>query len=512
MINSIYSSGQRVFERHSGKLFFGILLLVYLFLNFQEFIFLHPVGPHFIRQTDSLSFVDYYQNNGYDFFETGGWYLGDSNGKAACEFPILYYITAYLSSWFGHKEIIFRLISLGISSLGFYHLFRIVQMILKKNSLAFGFSFLLMSSTILLYYSLNFLPDGATFGLTLSGWFFGLRYQKERKTKFLWYSVLFFLFAAWLKITYLIHPTALVGALFFFDLSKSKSIVKALKKNALPFLGLILIFALVFWWYYLAKVYNQIHGSTYFLTEIAPYWELNSAQIARTWISVYHDSFSSYYYQTAFHVMFGIIIIGLASIRKLNVDFYVWILFILGIGISIYGILFFRQFKDHDYYMMNFAPFLFFLVLLTFRNLLSRFPIIFKHFIFSLGVVILAFLSLNYAKNKLDERFHLVSPLFEKNVAKLKGIDTYLTERGIPSQVKVIVYPEPTRNGAFYWIKRSGWNIIELDEYGKSELKKHLPKADYLILTEGEPTKEMGDLNEIGEFKGAKLYRLGPYN
>ena len=87
-------------ENNSGKVFLFLLFLIFFLLGFQVYLFLQPIGLHYVRQTDSLAFVDFYQNNGFNFFEPGGWFLGDSDGKTAGEFPVLYYLTAILDDFY----------------------------------------------------------------------------------------------------------------------------------------------------------------------------------------------------------------------------------------------------------------------------------------------------------------------------------------------------------------------------------------------------------------------------
>ena len=74
------------------SLFILIFFIVLLFLNYQSVFFLQPRSFHFIRQTDSLSFINYYLKTGLNFFDIGNLNLYNNSGKTACEFPIFYYL------------------------------------------------------------------------------------------------------------------------------------------------------------------------------------------------------------------------------------------------------------------------------------------------------------------------------------------------------------------------------------------------------------------------------------
>ena len=96
-----------------------------------------------MRQTDSLAFVDFFKRNGYDFFQPGGWYFGDSEGRAAGEFPILYFLTAVISNIGIPSNVILRTLTLTIVTIGFFHLFRLLKLIFEDTITSLSFAFLL---------------------------------------------------------------------------------------------------------------------------------------------------------------------------------------------------------------------------------------------------------------------------------------------------------------------------------------------------------------------------------
>ncbi len=71
------------YKTHS---FIGLLLIYYLFAGTFWQLFEFPQGIHFIRQTDSLSFLSNYYHFAAGFFEPQVFNLSSTDGKAANEF------------------------------------------------------------------------------------------------------------------------------------------------------------------------------------------------------------------------------------------------------------------------------------------------------------------------------------------------------------------------------------------------------------------------------------------
>ncbi len=476
-------------DKNDSKIFLLLLLLVFWLLGVFEFIQLEPVSLHFMRQTDSLAFVDFFKRNGYDFLQPGGWYLGDSEGKAAGEFPILYFLTAVISNIGIPNHIVLRTLTLTLVTVGFFHLFRLLKLIFEDTITSLSFAFLFLSSTVLLFYALNFLPDAAALGLSLSGYYFGVKARKTKQNLYYRYAILAFAFAGLLKITFLIHPIAFFSSLFFIEFWYARNIQAGLAihyKEKVLFL--ISIFFVIVWYAY-ASIYNKQYQSEVFLTTFIPIWEFNRELILRVWLAIHHDWFSSYYYNTTFHVLFSLIVIGFFIRNKFD-PFYRLFLVFLVLGSLTYVILFYSQFLDHDYYMLNIAPLFFLLVIFSYKKITERFPKIFKHFTIKILFAVLPILSLSYSSNKLAERFNNSLSFFEKNIEPLKGINVILDQKYVSKNAKFLICSEETRNGAFNQIKRPGWNISKREKNWKSKFYRRLPEADYLILT-----PDINDLN-----------------
>jgi len=240
--------------------FLGVLLGVFYFFNFHHYFFLPSQGVHFIRQTDSLSFVSNYYENGFHFFEPSIYNLMSVNGKAVCEFPLIYYCTSLLYLIFGEKEFLLKTIHLAIFFIGLFHVYKLSFLILKKHLYAYLIPLFILSSTSLVYYSFNYLPDSAALGFAFSGWYFIYRFKEDKRFKLLLFSTLFFCLSSLLKVTYLVHPIAAYAMVFMGEiLSKSNN-----KMDKKAFLKLTLLygisFVLVLLWNVFVLNYNAINN------------------------------------------------------------------------------------------------------------------------------------------------------------------------------------------------------------------------------------------------------------
>ncbi|MBZ0242813.1 MAG: glycosyltransferase family 39 protein, partial [Bacteroidales bacterium] len=273
--------------KHKTLAFVGLLLVYFLFAGTFWQLFEMPQGIHFIRQTDSLSFLSNYYRFGAGFFEPQLFNLSSTDGKAANEFPLIYYFIALIYSVFGEHEFMLRSTNLLISLVGFIAMFKLVYLIIEDGFYAYFFSFLLLSSTVVLYYANNFLPDPASLSFSILGWYIFLLVVFKRKSSYLiLLSFLFFTLASLVKITYFIHPVAAFFALIISRYLKKDELeaTRLLKITGLAFgFGLLLVLS---WWFVFVVNYNDIYGDNYFLTTIRPIWSLSSHGISEVWHAV----------------------------------------------------------------------------------------------------------------------------------------------------------------------------------------------------------------------------------
>lgn len=489
-------------------LFVFLLFTVYFILDFQHILFFQPQGIHYIRQTDSLSFAANYFHNGFRFFEPQVFNLNSTDGKAACEFPILYYCTALLYMLFGEKEFILRLLTLGISTLGFVYLFRMLQLILKDNLYAFAFSFLFLSSTVLLYYSINFLPDAAALGFTFIGWYYFFRFQHERKAKQVYSFFACFLFASLLKATYFINPMAALLSLLLIDYKANAGIKQLWGQHKISLISFSVTALLVLLWNVFVHQYNEVNHDHYFLTQTRPIWKLTGAERFDVWDHISRYWYSKYYYQTTFHVFLILLVLGLIFIRKSEKSVFVPALF-LSLGSICFFLLFFAQFQDHDYYFITLIPGIILLITSSFITLKNKFPVLIRHWSIRLLFVIISLLSLNYGREKLAQRFKETPKEQLRNTAAWSKTRIQLDKMRISNQAKLIVVGDATPNASLYFLNRKGWTVDAKANNTKAQIEQYIDLgADYILFTNDNRTDFKPPSEALSRKNGMLIYRL----
>ncbi len=500
---------KKIVENNRSFIFLGLLILIYFFLDYQTILFLRPQGIHFIRQTDSLSFVANYYKNGFHFFHPQVFNLQSHDGRAACEFPILYYLTAILYLVFNEHEFILRLITIFIVSTGFFYLFKLLYLLLHDVTYAIGFSFLFLSSTVLLYYTNNYLPDASALGFTLTGWYFFHSYLKKKSKKYpIFICFLLFTLASLIKVTFFINPVAAILVLVAFELSGKTGMINSLKRNLLPFILVVSSFAFVLGWNLYAIHYNKVNHDTYFLLRSNPIWSMSRDQIAVVWDYISHYWYSRYYYQSTIHVLLVIILAGLVFIKKSDrIILFTSLLLVPG-GIC-YFLLFYAQFKDHDYYFIALIPVIIFVTINSFIAIRKKFPGLINAIFVKLLLLTLCILSLSYARSKLIQRYQDTNDRFASIGNKLSTTRPFLDASGIPGDAKFIIVADQTPNGGLYFINRPGWSLKDTSDISKAALRNYIGEgADYILFTGKEDLVKNFDGIQAGEHNGILIYKI----
>jgi hypothetical protein len=489
--------------KYKYYIFFILLIFLYVFIEFQSILFYRPQGIHFIRQTDCLSFVANYFNNESNFFEPQVFNLTSTKGRAACEFPILYYITAQFYKIFGEQEFILRLITIIIVSFGFFSLFKFLILILKDVIYALIFSFLFLSSTVLLYYTNSFLPDASALGLTLLGWYYFYLFKEQNK-KYLILSFCFFTISSLLKVTYFINPIAAAFSIIVFDFLSNKKLINLLKNNYRLLLTFLISSILLFCWNFFVLHYNEINKDFYFLVSSRPIWDMGQQSIIEVLDYISNYWYSEYYFQSTIHFFTITCILGIILIKKANMTILFPSIFLF-IGSTFYVLLFYAQFKDHDYYFITIIPTIIFLVILSFTAILNKFPKLINNYIAKFLLLALTFLSINYAKNKLQDRYNNKNDMFSEIGLRLSNTRAAIDSLGISQNAKIIVFTDKTPNGGLYFLNRKGWNLNDTTESNINKISEYKELgASFLINT----TSMNFDFTKIWANRKISIYKI----
>ncbi len=416
-----------------------------------------PSGIHFIRQTDGLAFVSYYFETDNPFLESGTLNQSSSEGRVACELPVFYYLTAKIYAYTGIYFPILRWLHGIVVLFGILHVFLFLKKWSKSTVMSLSLMLMLLTSVVFSYYAFNFLPDAPAWALVWMGWFYAFRLIENWNLKWLIVSIFFFLFGALLKPTFFIHAVAAAGMWFWGRKELNWSV-----KNWTQ-IGLFLITAvlLIMGWSLHIIQYNTANHDDYFLVSTRPIWKMDSDDILVVWDHMTGYWFRDYLAKDAWRLLLGMLILIGFRWRKMN-EHLRNALWILTLGELAYIVLFFGQFKDHDYYIWNIFPWLI-LVMAAFVN---SFWEALEHrgikVFFGCIVLVLGITAWRSNEKVIRWRFAHEEPNLAWVGKRLKNGPEMLLQQGIqPFSEKVVVVPDFTRNGSLLFLQQEGWTLAD---------------------------------------------------
>jgi hypothetical protein len=461
-----------------------------------------------MRQTDSLSFASNYFNHGFQFFKPQLYNLKNIDGRAACEFPITYYLTALTYTIFGKQFYLQRIIHLLIAYSGAYGLFKLAKNIIHDYWYALIIGLTLFTSTVFNYYAFNYLPDIPALGFAFLGWGFLFHHHTNKKMNGLRISFLFFTLSSLIKITYLINPLAILAYAMIQCILKPKDPLFPNHKKII-FLGSITLLVVLAWNAYMFY-YISIYNSNSFNTSALPIWILSREKIRIVWDHLSEYWYNKYFTRSVFYLFYLSVVFQFIFYKKNHPRISLLIL-ILFTGALSYFILFFAQFKDHDYYFLAFFPLLFLLLIngiRTYQEVVSNRYIQWGTKIF---LTILVLGSINSSKSKLNQRYIKELDLYSHAGLVIEKHLTAIRHLQIEPEAQIIVAPEYCPNGGLLFMDRQGWNL-KPDELTIENITFLKSKgADYLFLASEDSTVlSVGDSSgtKILSVKGLSIYQL----
>jgi hypothetical protein len=475
------------------------LAALYLVTHQIAALMLGPQGIHFIRQSDSLSFASNYFHFDYGLFEPHVFNLTSTDGAAACEFPLLYYIAAIMYRFTGESFSVLRIIHLAIISCGFIASFQFMHRRVKDFVVATSLTLILITSTVVLYYASNFLVDSAALGLALLGIERFDRFRKSEMTRHYVLSVLFFTLSCLLKITFAIWPLALFGALFSFQ--------KPFLKRAHLALLLPVVSAVI--WFSIATLYNQRSGDDYFLTSSIPIWQLSTGETAQLLDAVTHYWVGSYYppiTRWALLIALGLFVWNIKRHDRFDLKFMA----IAFVGILCYLLLMGRAFINHDYYFLPIVPWI--LLLLTSLAVpLDQFKNKKRQLVLSLALIAVVLSAATYTSQKLHRRYFMSNDPFDDAALSIRE-EISMHRLPMPDyRQQVIVIGDPTRNGTLMHLKSKGMTYPDLQHFESAVNGRDTPEnAAMIYSTEALSEEQLQQLSAqaIGNTEHWYCYRI----
>ena len=265
-------------------------------------------------------------------------------------------------------------------------------------------------------------------------------------------------------------------------------------------------------WYIYALNYNSIHKTDYFSNKIIPVWSLTFDNIINKINYIKNLHFKEYYHPVFFFITLSLFAFNLIFLRKSD-RFLISLTFLLFLSNIAIIVLWFKAFKDHDYYFISLIIFPVF-NLITFINILENLKIKFaaqlsSKIIFT-GLLIFLFYD---AGQKLNIRYHG----WRNNDIKLYGAYTEITPYnryiGIKRTDTIISIGDYTNSYSLTMMNQKGWTQMAGQNKTVENIKKHINKgAKYMFINNDKLLKE--DYlqpfikNKVGEFKNIRIFKL----
>jgi len=365
-------------------------------------------------------------------------------GKAAGEFPLMYYIVSIFYHIFGVHNWVFRSVWIITSLVGYYFLYRFCADFLKDKIWAMLISLFTFTSPILIVYGASFLPDPIALTFIFIAWYYLYKYIGLRKRKHLLITCTFVVLSATLKITSLLSVIAFGVVLMISLLVKRirwQISTKEILYRTIPF---IVTFALIFAWYAYASWYNKINETSYFYLRSAPIWSLTSQEINEVAIRLKGWS-REYFYATGLHCLYVFALLTIIPISKkeLKTTSY-WLYFLSILGFLAFAALFYSQFSYHDYYVIN----LLFIIPLTVLFWVKKYQFILKkrmwvNYTFQGLFLVLLVASVIHGSRRAKERFANETSWLDKDLYELRE---QMKSFGMDENDLILVPHDPSAN------------------------------------------------------------------
>jgi len=469
-------------------------------------LFAGPYGTHYIRQTDSLSFIAYFREYSIDPLAPGVLDLRNApdGGRCAGEFPLVYWCIGMIERFSGPLPLLLKWLDLLSVLVGHALLVRALCRVFNNELLAVGMGLLMFSSGVVAYYACNYLPDAFAYGLVLIGWSLVLpKLFAGEVVRNTWTTVAFVLaglikapmamhLLVWLIIPNIIQP--------YRCLDRTKDLFRS-----------ALLLSAVASWHFYARWYNAEHGSDYFLTSARPIWDLTMDEYRHVEDLVLRYWWTKYLHPTTWHVLALLVVVILARFQKFSSPVRS-VLVLLILATAAFLVLFFRKLADHDYYFLTVMPAIFWLFTAGFwslsqliRKRWARIGITSLTWVLALSAAVLA-------RTEVARRMSSGPDRFSGTAIATKGLTEVIETLDLPKDSRVIVIGDSTTNGALLSVGRLGWSfpgypvtsvpdLVRLKEDGASHVLYLGMSRDGIPISEVDgaiaagPTWSLHDLN-----------------
>lgn len=490
MYKLIYHKSPRLFRFAT---LIVVLISIVLFTNLHVYFFANPQGIHVARQTDSYAFSLYYYLTGNDLFHPGNLNLESVKGQCASEFPIVYFITAFLYKYFGFSYLFLKTISFSFLIVAFLYTYRIIRLLRGSFYQGLVFTILFFSSTVLLYYSTLSLPEVVAMSLCIVSLYYAIKWNNSKANGSILMFYVLMTIASLLKASFFYY----VIAFLIYSVLTEHFFQKSTLNRLFYFLISVIVIAS---WYGYARNYNLINLDFYYTVKPRPFWEATHEQNLKALNAILNYWYSKYYFYSTFHLFYLIVVTFLIFGKKKSKE-----LFAIGLVIlfsSLYVALFFPQFKDHDYYFIVIIPTIILVITICFIRVDERINVKWLRFGMNVIIFVIALSSINYAKLNLYRRYTSIDS-YSNIYPQLKSVEHFLDSLSIPKDAKFTVIGDRTRNGSLVLLKRFGWTYSNFG-IRQDHVMSSIQKSDCVLILR--PSQNMIPSELKSHFDGFNKY------
>jgi hypothetical protein len=446
------------------RLLILVIIVCASFFVHRSHLVSFPDGIHSWSQTDHLAIAQGFMNNGFNFFKPETYMLNKvyevhESGITAVDFPINNYIVATVMKVAGNDSAApFRLYMLLYSCVGLSYLFMFVYR--KTKNLLSGAIVLLFvaGSAVFLEYQDGLIPSITALSNVFIALFYLNEYWNSGKLKH-WVIAVGFLSLATLMRT----PFALFLIALLFEIAWRLIRGKERRQRAYE-VGWALAGLILPTLYFIYNGYLRKEYGTLFLSQSLPPKSWEEAKtvfqaIGDTWILQYWSVGS--YLAMGLVLLVSVVLFFRNSKHELKHFFdnrmAVWSFVAFGGG-ACYMILMFRQFAQHDYYILDS---LWGITLIVFTLLLLNVQRSFKWRNILLGLILgLTIYGVRDAIRLLNKRRQYSVDSVEIRASRyFREANSLLERLGIQDDARILTADAFAPNLPLVLMKRSGYSV-----------------------------------------------------
>lgn len=451
----------------------GLFLLAIILLSVHYHKNEMTRNPSFIHawtQADYYSIALGFTEDGYDFFHPQTYLLNKqfpnnfghpySNGITSIDFPIHEYIPALLMGLTGSTSPFWmRIYTLLYSLVGLLFLFLLAKKISSNVVAPYAIVAFVSLSPVFIYYQATFIPTIPSLANVMIGYYFFFGHLQNRRMKEFWLAILFFTLAAIARTPFAIFLIAAMCHQALLAVKKRKISISIMVGYVASFLAI--------GGYFLYNLHlRHTYGSIF----------LGNASLPDS-LQNFKDTFWAAYYNWRFHyfTFYHYIVLAIAAAtftialisqkvkltqgqKSLAIQ-----VAIASFGAMLYAFLMTKQFKDHDYYLLDslFLP-----VVLATLLFISAYELKSKRVLITtvLTLFLFVFLAQRDAHKLIKSRQQITGETIELTVQNYANSQELLDSLKIGPDKKILVLGAYSSNNALCEMRRTGYSIFNLEK------------------------------------------------